>query len=1022
MSTTSSPSTVAGAARVAADIHSAHIGTIAVDDGVLAVSAAPLISWGTDIAAREASVVDEAGKVVWAAGQDPLSVEARVPITLAPFGRYRAEVRTTADEVLVAGFETGPLDDEDWNAAWVTGEPGDALRTNVDLPSGAERIRLHLAAQGLVRVIINGEHVNAGRLDPVRTDRQRALSRTFDLSGMTRDGANVVQLVLGLGAWGASGEDPRVRAQIDWVVNGERATVPLDAAEIVRSPVVAQELFYRERIDDRVSLTPRTPQRRAEVVEEGLPDIVAPDVSPSVRVIETITATEIARVDGVRVYDVGTNIAGRARVVLESTVPADTVITAVHGEHLDARNRVHTGNIAMPYDRDRERQVFEWLPRGTAGERGEPWFAYYGFRYVEVRGLPDDARVAVEARVLHSDLNEAMTYDTDDDTIRALISATKQTAINNLHGVPEDCPTREQAAWTGDMASAAEWELAAFDGRSFFEKWLRDLSDGQAEDGALAGVLPDVRGAIMPPDAVWGSALPRIARAHWLHYGDSRVIDDVLPALRRWVEYLLARVGSLGIVDGIDSSYGHDWLALDQTPPELLHTAAAIDTIEVLAELEMAVDPCIDTRAMTSRADALREAAAFRFVAADGTVANGSQGSFAAALAAGILDDAQRASALARIVDDIRHRGYRVSTGYAATRWLVEALAAGDCHDVIAAVLRQGDEPGVGAMLVSGPGTLWENWWIDPHNNGTGSLNHVGLGAPFAAWAVRDLAGLSPTASGWRRGRFAPRLVADVGCAHVRLQTVRGEVSGGWRRTDGERYTISLVVPAGVEIDIDLPNGTSARVGSGQHEWTVDGSRDRHAADERPQASEARADTTWTVPPAILPRSSDVDREPIASLSPVPGPSDPEIVVIDQLACMPIPHAQFPHSVALVRARAGDVAPSVMFTVDDADSARFAYAYVDLCLDLPPATLALVIRAHLSDGTMREGAAKVWPAAWNRVVVELAPDDRVLAVEVGVEAAASERRDSVSAYEPDSRLPVAFHMGAVGFSGRDPRW
>ncbi|MFT4233554.1 MAG: family 78 glycoside hydrolase catalytic domain [Microbacterium sp.] len=980
-------------------------------DPVLAASASPLVSWpGLD--ASELSLFDEERGELWRAVTEPGVRELRIPAVLAPFARYRLRLRTAEGREHESVFETGPLTVTDWVDSWHRAPTGSAIVTRFALGARPDRARIYATAQGLFRIQVNGVQVGEGRLDPSRTARRRALYRAFEVTELLRAGENEVRITPGLGSWGATGEEARLLAELDHWTAGRRGAVPLSGGALYPSPVTSQVPFYLERYEPGIPQDLPLGGSAVAVGEgEGLPLVIEPDPTPPVRVVREFTPTERARPLGVRVYDLGENIAGRCRITLLSPLPEPTTITLVHGEHLDGTGRVDTTNLTMPYDQGRERQVFQWQATGRPAESAEPSFAYYGFRYVEVRGLPATAEIELVACVLHSDVADTLQVDTDDAVFARLATAARRTALNNLHGVPEDCPTREQAAWTGDMASAAEWDLAALDMRSLLSKWIVDLGDSQGADGAISGIAPDPRGIVMPPDPVWGSALHRVLWGHWRHYGDAAVVEAALPSLRAWAGYILDRIGESGIVDGFAASYGHDWLALEQTPPELLHTAAAIDTLEVLHRLEGEVAGRRGDEP-DARVETLRRNAARRFVSEDGLVANGSQGAHAAALATGIVEPRLVGAVRAHLVADIRGRGGRVSTGFAATRWLVEVLTEAGEHELIAAVLRQPAEPGVGAMLASGPGTLWENWWIDPANTGTGSLDHVGLGAPFAAWLVRAAAGLSPAAAGWRRARFAPHAISGTDRIRVTLVTPRGEIEGGWHRS-GREIVAELVCPPEVEVEVDLgEGGLRLLVTGGSHRW-------RFSAPEPRSAPPARAGREWR-PPSIAPRAADIDREPFA-LSEVGSASGEVSLTLSPLNCMPIPHAQFGHEV--LRASASEPPELRVQLRGDPrrEGARFAYAYLDLCAEPPAEECVSVIRAHFDDGSVREARGRLWPAGWNRVAVELGMEtDRLVAISAGVVRAGGRSADTISPRGAAGGFVI--HLGEIGLSGRELRW
>jgi alpha-L-rhamnosidase len=441
--------------------------------------------------------------------------------------RVRDEVGDWSHWAAPATCETGPWQYDDWCAEWIAHPALTVLRRKVLLEQSTQRARLHLTAQGLVRASVNGVAVNADASDPSRTDLSRALYRTYDVTDLLTVGANTVEFALGLGEWERSGEDPRLLAELvahaaDGTIVRAGTGAEMDAA---RGEVIVEEPFYlerHERIGDAVVFGPsdalRTLKPGVDPVSFAIPPAaIAPDPSPALRRIARHEVTELSRTADSRVYDVGTNIAGRTRLTVASPVPAGTVVRVVHGEHLDQAGRLDTTNLTMPFDHGRVRQAVEYVIEGTVREALEPWFAYHGFRYFEIVGLPADADVVVEAWSLHTDLVSVSELETDDPQVNALVRAARRTLLNNVHGIPEDCPTREQAGWTGDTASVTEFEFAAFDLQAFFSKWLADLRTSQQSDGSIPAISPDIRAERISPDPVWGAGLLGVLLGNWLH-------------------------------------------------------------------------------------------------------------------------------------------------------------------------------------------------------------------------------------------------------------------------------------------------------------------------------------------------------------------------------------------------------------------------------------------------------------------------------------------------------------------------
>ncbi|MBZ2196254.1 family 78 glycoside hydrolase catalytic domain [Occultella gossypii] len=1049
----------------------------------VATSAHPRISWVVSDAAAPSIqtafqiVLREGRRAASKAGPAPLrwdsgTVEGadpwlRLPVPLAAHEHLEVTVRVRDDAgrwspwATPAPLETGPLALRDFGTDWIEHPALHVLRREFELSAAVHTGRLHLTAQGLIRASVNGEPVNADASDPSRSDITRALYRSYDVGDLLRPGPNTLDLVLASGEWERTGLDPRALAVISVTSTDGTRTFHGTGPGMLTAPsaIRVQEPFYLEAHDLRAQhdFTPATELTVLAAHDRPThpdqpPAAVLPDPGPPVHAVQTLRPTEIvgtapntdeARTvagSAPRVWDVGVNVAGRSRITLGAGVPAGTVIRVVHGEHLDPRGRLDTTNLTMPYDHGRIRQALEFTVTGAAGEVLEARFCYHGFRYLEVWGLPAGTDVGVEVAVLHSDVERISELDVDDDAVATLVERARRTLLNNLHGIPEDCPTREQAGWTGDTASVTEFSFAAFDLQAFFTKWLGDLRTSQQPDGWIPAISPDLRRPRIAPDPVWGAALQRVLEAHWLHYGDLTVVLETLPALRAWVDFQLTCASADGTIGSAPISYGHDWLALEQTPPELHHTAAAQDALRVLADLEDLTGAADEANRRRTQAEALRVAARAAFVDDRGAaplvesagrrawpgpaVGNGSQGSLALAIEAGWLTEAETLLAVEALERAVRARGNRVTSGFATTRTVVRALAHSGRSQAVFDALHQGAEPGIGAMLAHGPGTFWECWWIDPGNTGTGSLDHVGLGGPFAGWAWQHLAGLRPLAGGYSRFAVEPAFVDGVTSVRVRTETVRGTVGVDYERRRG-RVTLEVRVPVGATAVVRLPGNVDREFGTGVHSIRAD----------VPPAGPAVAppdEPAWR-PPARAPRAVDVDggRQDLLSrliredrFTAAPAATTTVEPVPDGLHCMPVPHAQPPGpAIRVLSHDAGAVrAPTVRLGFDDPldlSEARFVYALLDTCASGSTRPARSLLRLFAADGSIHETTSRMWPAGWNRVSLDVGGwpgRAAVVAVETGLTFSDDDDADDDDDDGDGDGLPAMFHLGELGSS------
>jgi alpha-L-rhamnosidase len=339
---------------------------------------------------------------------------------------------------------------------------------------------------------------------------------------------------------------------------------------------------------------------------------------------------------------------------------------------------------------------------------------------------------------------------------------------------------------------------------------------------------------------------------------------------------------------------------------------------------------------------------------------------------------------------------------------------------VIFDVLHQPAEPGIGAMVDHGPGTFWECWWIDPDNTGTGSLDHIGLGGPFASWAWQDLAGVRPLASGYARFSVAPHFVSGIDSLSLDTETINGPVHLDYRRS-ADRMRVSIGVPVGAEAVVELPGMPSHTATSGMHEYEL-------AWPTMEASRSARPGVPWQPPPAAPVPSDLANGTNLLESAVAEGRCRVRggrfEVLSDGIACMPVPHAQEPGPVLRVIANATepDIVPPVRLEFDhplSLEDAAFAYAMVDPCADAVTRPVETFIVLYASDGSHLDASDRFWPAGWNRVAVDIdAWPGRfaVVAIEAGIRYTDREA-------EPTARTgPPTFHLGAVGYSTDARTW
>lgn len=730
----------------------------------------------------------------------------------------------------------------DWDVAAPTrqqrqpwpAEPGMLLRHTFRAHGAVRRARLHVTALGACIPHLNGQRVGSAVLAPESTDfRKRTRYQTFDVTREIVAGANAIGLMVGDG-WYASNVAPGGRYAMGPAPRRALAQLEIDYEDgrserigsgagwkIAPSAVLKSEIYDGEDYDARLAQDGwSTPEfdashwRDAEFAASP-PCISSAQCSPPIRAKMTLAAKRISQpAPGVYVFDFGQNFAGWAR--LHARGDSGRTVELRFAELLLPDGTVDQSNLRAARARD------VYTMRGDpAGETYEPHFTYHGFRYVQVEGYPGTPGVDdVLGIVVYSDLPETGHLAVGNALIQRLWKNTLWSQRSNFVGIPTDCPQRdERLGWMGD--ANVFWDAAAYnmDVAAFTRRFMQDVRDAQYADGAFADYAPAAEKLVwFEPGAApgWADGGVTLPWTAWQRYGDTGIIEENWDAMQRYIRFIHARNPDYVWRHGRANDYG-DWLALDArhpgdptTPKELIGTATWAHSVSCLIEMARAIGREDDAQRYEAMRAALEHSFRTAFVAADGSVGNGSQTGYILALRYRLVPDALRAAAADRLVADIRRRGTLLSTGFLGTPGSLDVLCDVGHSRLAYDLLLRTEFPGWGYMIEKGATTIWERWNGDTGDVSMNSFNHYALGA-ICGFMFRRIAGIDATQPGFRAFRFKPEFDARVPRGGARYDSVMGTIRTRWER-QADRFTLALTVPANVSAEVHLPAGHDARI------------------------------------------------------------------------------------------------------------------------------------------------------------------------------------------------------------------
>ena len=711
--------------------------------------------------------------------------------------------------------------------------PGRYVRREFALSKSVRRARLYASALGVYEPYINGKRVGSDVFAPGWTDyRKRVMYQTYDVTDRVRRGTNALGFAfadgwyaghVGLVGRNVYGATPAVWGllRIEYT-DGTQETIATNEAwrGTREGPVVAADLLMGETYDARreaafagwnaPDYSTGADWTPAQAVPVGTP--LEAQRGPAVAAVETLPTRKITQpTPGHYVFDLGQNMSGWARLRVRGA--AGSAVTLRFAEMLNPNGTLYTANYRGARCTD------TYTLRGDKrGEEYEPHFTFRGFRYVEVTGWPADRapdRDAITGVVVQSDTPRVGAMETSSPLVNQLLQNIDWGQRGNFLSVPTDCPQRdERLGWMGDAQIFVRTATYNRDVNGFFQKWLVDVDDAQAADGAFSDVSPRVTSG--EGVAAWGDAGVICPWTIYLAYGDRRILQDHYPAMRRWIAW--CRFHSTNLLRPA-TGYG-DWLSIQaDTPRDLLATAYFAYSTHLTAQTARALGH--DSAAAEYDALFAQIRAAFNraYVAPDGRIKGDTQTGYLLALRFDLLPDALRPLAARYLAENVALHNNHLSTGFVGVGYLCPVLSDTGRDDLAFRLLYNDTFPSWGYSIRQGATTMWERW--DGYTDTKGfqtpamnSFNHYSFGS-VGEWLYGDVAGIEadPAAPGYRHTIIRPHVGQGMTFARARLDTPYGELASAWQ-TDGRTTDFDVTIPVNTTATVYIPT-TNGQVREG---------------------------------------------------------------------------------------------------------------------------------------------------------------------------------------------------------------
>ena len=824
------------------------------------------------------------GKTVWKdRKKDEQSTFIRYGGELKSKTQYDVSVTVTdnyGEQATQCGFfETAMLGAGEWKAKWVKSTlpitqaekgfgkqpPATWFISKFTCGKKIKKARLYATCHGIYVPYLNGERFSEGEFAPEHSTYGKVLFyQTYDITDKLKKGENTFSMYVGDGWYLGVKTMPRVKnyerrhavlfqLEIEYEDGSVLSVLSDENTECAYGKVVCSDLFSGERYDDNREIGDC---RKAEFADYGYDNLVAQFDWLSVCTDELPVKEIITTPQGETLLDFGKVIAGRVRMRINEKNGA--VVRLTHTEILD-KDGSFFQNTDMP-DGGVE-QIDEFISAGKPIEY-EPIFTYHGFRYVKIEGIKNPRKENFTARAYSSQKENVGSFSCSNELLNKLYANIRNSQNSNMISIPTDCPQREKAGWTGDIAIYAKTALLNEEVTPFLRRWLKSVRADQSKSGAVPQIVPYDGGYPMSEVffgkmfdetdtfgvAGWSDCCVLVPWAIYEISGNREVLKENFDVMEKWCEYILKRAKMPRVGANIPPEYDEylwnngfqqgDWLVPSiaknavqyedaMTGSLTFQTNFAYEysvpmygyrTFDIMQKIADILGDKEKSDYYGGVAEKMKTAIQKVYFDESGKLRTNYMGGYVLALAFDLAPDEEQVKA--QLIESLARNGGCLDTGFLSTPYLLDALNKIGRKDLAYSVLYQNKCPSWLYEVECGATSIWESW-ESFEEDGTPkkiSFNHYAFGC-VADWIFRNICGIVPTSAGFKTMRIVPIPDKTLTEAERTYSSVYGDISVRWKRANGT-FTLDCEIPCNTTAEIVLPSGKTETVGSGKYTFS----------------------------------------------------------------------------------------------------------------------------------------------------------------------------------------------------------
>ncbi len=509
------------------------------------------------------------------------------------------------------------------------------------------------------------------------------------------------------------------------------------------------------------------------------------------------------------VIDIGQIAAGH--ITLEVTAQAGQALDVVHGEYCDG------------YGGPR---ICEYSDRYIARDGRQRWemFEKRGFRFltIDVRGGSEPVTIHFAGVLFSSYPIKWREFACSDARLNEIWRLSAYTTQLTMEDAYTDCQSRERGQWWGDARVETLENYYCFGDFDLARRGILQMFRSQEPDGKVRAFVPTRADCYIP---TWSLCWPTSVRDYHLFSGDTDLLRQLFPAIRKSVEYY-----DQWLKDGLLGNTGQ-WNFIDWTPVEVGDVNAALNAfyygaLVAVSEIAEAIGDAAgkaeyDRRAAECKASFDRAFWSDEFGAYVDCLKDGGRQSVAVgqpanclAIHFGVADEARIDTILATVFDPDKvmlpyHWTQLGTINYDELRgvvmpsgspymsfYVVDALRKAGRHDQALDYIR--DKWGI--MLEEGDTATREMW---QQQTGCSSSRAHGWSAAPAYDFPSYVLGVQPLEPGWTKIVIEPHL-SGLAWAKGTIPMLDKELQVSVSDADG-RLMVEGRLPDGFEATLRLP-------------------------------------------------------------------------------------------------------------------------------------------------------------------------------------------------------------------------